>query len=73
MSAYCCIELDLFINFKIKIVLKRLNLEAWYMYMFSEVEPHYTSLQNGKPVGHTHLCFCVHVCMYVVLIFCGQV
>jgi hypothetical protein len=37
----------------VELVLRRLNLEAWYIYIFSEVEPHCTSLQNGKPVG-TH-------------------
>jgi hypothetical protein len=49
----------------VELVLRRLNLEACYIYIFIEVESHYTSLQNGKDVGtHKHWCFCVHVCMY---------
>jgi len=53
----------------VELVLGRLNLEAWYIYIFNEMEPHYTSVQNGKPVGTlVLLCACLHV-----LIFCGQI
>lgn len=45
----------------VELILERLNLEAWYIYVFSEVEPHYTPLQNEKPVG-THTC--AFVCMF---------
>ena len=52
----------------VELVLVRLNLEAWYIYIFNdEVEPHYTSLQNGKPVG-THTCafVCMFACTHIL-------
>jgi len=51
----------------VELVLGRLNLEAWYIYIFNEVEPHYTSLQNGKPVGtQTYAFVCMFACAHIL-------